>query len=203
MIDESLLKKYHASLLKVKKGEMLFEEGETATNFYLVKSGRIKMVNVSSEGREFVQGYFGAGQSFGEPPFFARVAYPASAYATEASAIWKIGYDQFVLLLRNNFEIHLHLLKVLSDRLIYKSTMLSEIAIEEAEHRLSTLIEYLTGQSASNPDAPATLSFTRQQLADMTGLRVETVIRSIKSMEQRRLLELTPDGKIILKRKPK
>jgi hypothetical protein len=33
----------------------------------------------------------------------------------------------------------------------------------------------------------------------MTGLRVETVIRSIKAMEQRKLLAIDADGKILWK----
>jgi CRP-like cAMP-binding protein len=199
MIDEALLKEYHASLLTVHKGDVLFQEGDPASYFYLVKSGRVKMTNVSSEGREFVQGYFTDGQSFGEPPFFARVPYPASAYATENSRVWKLGYNEFIKLLKHNFDIHLNVLRVLSERLIYKSTMLSEIAIEEAEHRLITLIRYLLEQDGPTDAPTQKLSFTRQQLAHMTGLRVETVIRSIKSLEQKRMLEIDDDGKIIWK----
>jgi CRP-like cAMP-binding protein len=203
MIRESLLQEYHASILSLNKGEILFQEGDPATSFYMVKTGRIKMVNVSREGREFVQGYFTDGQSFGEPPFFARVQYPAAAYATEKSLVWKLAYDEFLKLLKNNFDIHLHVLRVLSERLIYKSTMLSEIAIEEAEHRLITLIRYLLEQGGQAASGMQKLSFTRQQLADMTGLRVETVIRSIKSLEQKRLLEIDDDGKIVWKQTPK
>ena len=199
MIQETLLKEYHAALVVLNKGDILFQEGDPALFFYVVHSGTIKMVNVSSEGREFVQGYFTSGQSFGEPPFFSRVPYPASASATEKSAVWKLGYDEFLKLLKNNFDVHVNLLRVLSERLIYKSTMLSEIAIEEAEHRLVTLIKYLLEQNGQTSVSSQKLSFTRQQLADMTGLRVETVIRSIKSLEHKRLLEIDENGKIVWK----
>jgi CRP-like cAMP-binding protein len=199
MIQEKILKEYHASLVALNKGDILFQEGDPAAFFYVVHAGKIKMVNVSSEGREFVQGYFTSGQSFGEPPFFSRVPYPATASATEKSTVWKLGYDEFLKLLKNNFDIHVELLQVLSERLIYKSTMLSEIAIEEAEHRLVTLIRYLLEQSGQTSVPEQKLSFTRQQLADMTGLRVETVIRSIKSLEQKRLLEIDDGGKIVRK----
>ena len=40
------------------------------------------------------------------------------------------------------------------------------------------------------------MPFTRQQLADMTGLRVETVVRTVKTMEQQGALEIA-DGKIL------
>ena len=34
------------------------------------------------------------------------------------------------------------------------------------------------------------VDFTRQQIGDLTGLRVETVIRAIKSLEKKRMLKI-------------
>lgn len=199
MISAAVLKKHRATVVLLNKGKMLFQEGDTANFFYIVKSGRVKMSNYSDDGREFVQGYFTDGQSFGEPPFFSHGPYPASAIAVDESRVWKISHDEFLKLLKNNFEIHLELTRVLCDRLVYKSTMLSELAIEEAEHRLTTLIRYLVVHSHRHGKNPQKLIFTRQQLADMTGLRVETVIRTVKLLEQKRLLEIDRKGKIIWK----
>lgn len=200
MISENILRKYRATVIHLDKGKMLFHEGEAANFFYIVKSGRVKMSNYSEDGREFVQGYFTNGQSFGEPPFFSDVPYPASAIAVDESKVWKISQDEFLKLLKNNFDIHRELTRVLCDRLIYKSTMLSELAIEEAEHRLTTLIQYLVTPIDQQAKTPKKLIFARQQLADMTGLRVETVIRSVKSLEKKRFLEIDKSGKIIWKR---
>lgn len=199
MISESILTHYRAVVVPLNKGDMLFQQGDVASSFYIVKKGRIKMSNYSDDGREFVQGYFTDSQSFGEPPFFSKDCYPASAVAMEKSEIWKIAHDDFLLLLRNNFDIHVELMQTLCNRLVYKSTMLSELAIEEAEHRLLTLIRYLVEHESHRSHMPVKIGFTRQQLADMTGLRVETVIRSVKSLEQKRQLEIDPDGKIIWK----
>lgn len=190
---------FHASIVSLNKGDMLFQQGEIATSFYIVKKGKVKMSNFSDDGREFVQGYFLDGQSFGEPPFFSRGPYPASAIAVDKCEVWKIPHDDFLRLLKDNFDIHLELMHTLCNRLVYKSTMLSELAIEEAEHRLLTLIKYLVEHEAQKSTAPVKLGFTRQQLADMTGLRVETVIRTIKSLEQKKQLEIDSDGKIIWK----
>lgn len=195
MVQESVLRKYSARLVRLKNKEILFHQGDPATNFHIVKSGRIKMATYNNDGKEFVQGYFAEGQSFGEPPFFNNLPYPASAVAVADSEVWKCPHDSFMTMLRENFEIHLSLTRALSGRLVYKSMMLSEIAGEEAEHRLSTLIEYFR-KTEGEADRPYRVAFTRQQLADMTGLRVETVIRSIKSLEQRSILRLDRTGKI-------
>ena len=73
--------------------------------------------------------------------------------------------------------------------------MLSEVAIEDAEHRLQSLLGYLKKERGIPAEKEYPVPFTRQQLADMTGLRVETVIRTIKSMEQKGILEII-EGKI-------
>ena len=197
MIPEEILKVHNAAAVSLAKGEVLFREGDTAHAFYLVHSGKIRMINYNEDGKEFVQGFFTAGQSFGEPPFFTSGTYPASAEAVEESVVWKIPRESFLKLLREHFDIHLGITEALSARLVYKSMMLSELAIEEAEHRLTTLINHLLEQAERHGDKSKKLAFTRQQLADMTGLRVETVIRSIKSLEQRRFLEIDDEGKII------
>ncbi len=199
MISEDILRTFHASLATLEKGETLFHYGDSAVYFYIVHHGKIKMANYSDDGREFVQGYFTDGQSFGEPPFFQKSAYPASAIAVEKSSVWKISRENFLKLLKNNFDIHLELTATLSSRLIYKSTMLSELAIEEAEHRLITFMQYFVGNNKTESSKPYKIPLTRQQLADMTGLRVETVIRCIKSLEQKKFLTINSDGKILWK----
>jgi CRP-like cAMP-binding protein len=196
MIPDELWRAYGARIVHLSKGETLFEQGTTASSFFQVKGGRVKMVSNSDEGREFVQGLFTDGQSFGEPPFFNDVPYPASAIAVVTSEVWTCGRAAFLRLLAEHPAIHLDLTKVLSGRLVYKSMMLAEIAVEEAGHRLATLIEYLCGADPAGVTRPYRVPFTRQQLADMTGLRVETVVRSIKAMEQRGALEIE-DGKIL------
>lgn len=196
MIPQEILERFDARLLSLDKGETIFEQGATAAHFFIVRDGRVKMATYNDEGREFVQGYFGDGQSFGEPPFFNNTPYPASAIAVEKSTVWKIPRSRFLELLRENFDIHLALTQVLSGRLIYKAMMLTEIAVEEAEHRLTTLIDYFRRDQSDGESSGFVVPFTRQQLAEMTGLRVETVIRVIKSMETRGLLRIKR-GKIV------
>ena len=196
MIPDALWLRYGARVVSLVKGETLFDQGTTANSFHQVKRGRVKMVSYNEQGREFVQGMFVEGQTFGEPPFFNDVPYPAAAVAVVDTEVWRCSREGFLRLLAEHPAVHLELTKVLSGRLVYKSMMLAEIAVEEAEHRLATLIEYLRSTDPLAAGQPYRVPFTRQQLADMTGLRVETVVRSVKSMEQHGALEIV-DGKIL------
>jgi CRP-like cAMP-binding protein len=79
---------------------------------------------------------------------------------------------------------------VLCQRLQYKSMILTEISAHSPEHRLTTIMNYLKSKMKWAENERALIPYTRQQLADMTGLRVETVIRTIKKMEQTGKLKL-------------
>lgn len=195
IVSEDLLKRYGATLVAAGAGDAIFEQGDRATHFFVVRTGRIRMVSTSEKGREFTQGWFDPGQSFGEPPFFDEVDYPAAALAEVDSTVWRCARESFLKLLREHPEVHLKLTRALSRRLVYKALMLGEIAIEEAEHRLATLFRYLR-ELKPGESAEYRVPFTRQQLADMTGLRVETVIRTVKIMESKRVLRIV-GGRIV------
>lgn len=183
LIPRSLIKKYDGTVLRLRKGDSIFREGEPANFFFQVDEGVVKMVTSSQDGREFIQGVFQKGESFGEPPLFCGFYYPATAYCMEASTIHRIPKERFFDLLRDHFEIHLRVNKVLCNRLRYKNMMLNEVAFYDPEHRLERLFAYLLQHTYPNSKQVA-IPYTRQELADLTGMRVETAIRSIKRLEQ-------------------
>ena len=64
--------------------------------------------------------------------------------------------------------------------------MASEISSQYPEHRVLKLIDYFKTRKNKIPkDTSYMVEITRQQIADLTGLRVETVIRAIKSLEKK------------------
>ncbi|WP_316815734.1 Crp/Fnr family transcriptional regulator [Pedobacter nyackensis] len=186
MIDEHLLTRFGARLASFDKGEVLFNQGELPRYYCQIHSGAIKMNNFNDEGKEFVQGLFSEGDSFGEPPLFLKDTYPANAVAIVCSKVFLLPKEKFMDLLMANPEIHLNVTTILAKRLYYKSIMASEIASQEPEHRVLKLMDYFKTKIHKVPVGESyKVEITRQQIADLTGLRVETVIRSIKSLEKK------------------
>jgi CRP-like cAMP-binding protein len=182
------LQRYHAKLVTLRRHQMLLQEGDHATDFMQVESGTVKMYTVSSEGQEFIQGIFGPGESFGEPALIGGFKYPGNVIATEDSKIWKLPSDKFFQMLKDNFDLHLQMDRILCERLRYKSMVLSEISSHEPEHRILSLLKHFKAKNKGNSEI--LIPYTRQQLADMTGLRVETVIRAVKKMQKEKKLAL-------------
>lgn len=195
MIPEELIEQYGGKKISYRKGEILFDKDTEAINYYQVASGQVKMSNYNLDGQEFIQGIFLKGQSFGEPALFGEFKYPASAVAVKDTKVYKLTKDHFFNLLEDNFHIHKKFNHELSKRLQYKGMILNEVSSHPPEHRLMTLMKYLKKKNSNDPNF--IIPYTRQQLADMTGLRVETVIRTIKKMEIDKKLKIV-DHKIVL-----
>jgi CRP/FNR family transcriptional regulator, cyclic AMP receptor protein len=190
MIDENILVQYGAVEIKLEKGAFLFHERQRAACYFQVKSGKMRMFNLNAEGKLFTQGMFEAGESFGEPPLFTDSNYPACTVADEETCLYKLSKQKFFKLLKENHEIHFGITRMLATRLLYKSMQLKEISSFKPEHRILSLIDYLKKEEGFPTDQKFEVSLTRQHIADLTGLRVETVIRSVKNLEKEGSLEI-------------
>jgi CRP/FNR family cyclic AMP-dependent transcriptional regulator len=171
-----------------KKGAVVYAPDQHPRYVYFIKSGEIRMVTVNDEGKEFIQGVFKSGQYFGEPALLLQRPYLAYTIASADTELLLVDHQHFLQLLEQDSGFSMKLIQTLSKRLFYKSMMLEELGNEQAEHRLKTLINYLGADLTKGAD----IGVTRQALADMSGLRVETVIRTIK--------KLASNGDISLKR---
>jgi CRP-like cAMP-binding protein len=191
MIAIDLLEKYGALKKSFAKNETIFEEGNLPTHYYQIISGEVKMSNYNDDAREFIQGIFYKEQSFGEPPLFLNQKYPANAIAVEDSEVLLLPKNSFMKLLEENSAISLKIIENLAQRLYYKSVMAAEMSTQEPEHRVLKLIDHGIAYFNFKKDENGYLiSFTRQQIGDLTGLRVETVIRTIKALEKKGVLKI-------------
>jgi CRP-like cAMP-binding protein len=196
MISEEVLLKYNAEKKSFKKGDILFSEGQHALFYFQVSHGEVKMYNFNEDGKEFIQGIFFDADSFGEPPLLNDKPYLTNAIAMADSEVWVMGKNRFIKMLHEDYNAAVLVCTRLSDRLYYKSIMAMEISSEDAEHRLLRFFDYLKLHVAHLESHEIyQVNLTRQELADLTGLRVETVIRSVKSLEKKKAITIT-DRKI-------
>lgn len=189
MIPNEILESYNPIVIELPKDAFLFMEGEDARFYFQIKSGKVKMININSEGKEFVQGTFKDNQSFGEPPLFHDAKYPASARALEHTQLYKLGKEKWFDLLREHPDIHLKFTANLTKRMMYKAMMMKEISSHDAQHRILTFLDYLKKEYGSK-DEPFHVELTRQQLSNLLGIRVETVIRIVKQLAESNEIEL-------------
>ena len=195
MIDIDTLLTWGAAYKKVSAGDYIFQEGSSANFYYQLVSGAIRWVNINDDGKEFLQVLIEPGECFGELPLFDDEPYAATAIAITDSVIIRLHKSTFHELLKENQDIHFSFSRLLSKRLRFKFFILKEMAQHKPEHSISTLLQYFKSNKKNICTDCNMVKLTRQQIADMTGLRVETVIRTIRNMHDKGQLVITK-GKI-------
>lgn len=183
MIDIDILLAWGAAFKKLKANETIFEEASKAQFYHQLVSGSVKWVNFNNQGKEFIQLMVEPGECFGELPLFDEGVYAANAIANEDSVIIRLHTTTFHQLLNENPNLQKEFIKLLCQRLRYKFFIVKEMANHDPEHSISSLLCYLKQTKKSICPKCDMIKLTRQQIANMTGLRVETVIRTIKLLQ--------------------
>lgn len=189
-IDKDILLAWGGKLKKFRKDEFIFMEGDKPRYYHQVIEGSVKLYNTNDNaGKEFTQGMFTAGQSFGEPPLMIEEEYPSTASALCESLIMLVPRDSFIRILHEYPDLHFRFTNVLATRIYNKSITFREVMSNSPQTRiLGFLKSYKKKMKSEN--APLIIPFTRQEIANFTGLRVETVIRTLHKMCDEKLVEI-------------
>ncbi|CAN5299155.1 N/A [soil metagenome] len=185
MISIDVLLNWGGAYKNVSCKEMIFNEGGNCQYYFQLVQGKVRWVNINEEGKEFIQTIIEAGECFGELPLFDDAPYAASAIADEDSIIIRLPKEKFIELLKAEPEIHFQFTKQLTQRLRFKFLLLKELSNHNPEKSISTLLGYFKNTNKNVCSESNRVNLTRQQIADMTGMRVETVIRAIRNLHDK------------------
>ncbi len=188
-IDLDLLYTWGAVAKKYKKNEVVFDEDEVANFYYQILNGGVRMYNSNEEGKEFTQGLFYNGEGFGEPPLFIDETYPSKAITIQDSTILKLSKDKFLKIIDEYPAIQKYFLNLFANKIHSKAKTAKEIINQKPEFRIISFLNSFKRKSEyTNDKIP--IPFTRQEIADFTGLRVETVIRTFSKLNARKKVEI-------------
>lgn len=191
-IPADILHEYGAEHRQFNRREDIFRERQMPFFYFQIASGLVKMVNHGAE-HDFIQGIFTEGESFGEPPMIGEFPYPATATAIFDTELLVLPRKQFISLLEANPHIHLQFTIHMCQRVHYKATLLKAINLGSPEERILAIIDLLKSKLSREQygqNGHFVVPVTRQEIADMAGLRVETVIRKIRQLEEQGFVRL-------------
>lgn len=184
-VEIDLLIEFGAFFKEYEIGETIFCEDDLARFYYQIVEGGVKMININEDGKEYIQGYFYEGQSFGEPPLIIEEKYPATAIALKKTKIIKISKINFFSLLEQFPVIQSDFLKLLARRIYNKANTSKDIINQKPEFRIIAFLD-----TCKMTQEKEQIKYTRQEIANFTGLRVETVIRALSKMKQKKMVEI-------------
>jgi CRP/FNR family transcriptional regulator len=181
------------------RDDYIFLEGEAPEALYVVKSGKVKVLRHSPDGKDVVLRMAGRGQLLGSVAVFDGGGYPGTAQAIEDCTVLVIGRNDCLTLVTRYPIFALTVINDMGNRLRSSAEQIRSLAVERVEQRIARTLLKL-GQTAGADTSEGRvieLPLTRQDVADMTGTTVETAIRVMSKFRREELI-FTRRGKVVL-----
>jgi CRP/FNR family transcriptional regulator len=184
----------------VPRGRRIFDAGDHADVLFQVRSGMVKLTAVTAAGDEMLLEVYYPDSVFGELCFCERHQHTATATAIEDSEILVATRGQLRDLIREQPELALVLFGEFASRLssAYSNlqTAVFDAVVTRVAARLVDLAAHGTTGSDGNAELPHKMSHA--ELAEMLGVRRETVTRAMIDLRRLNLLSYAPDGRLRL-----
>lgn len=176
---------------RLHRGSFLFRQGETASTVYLIKSGKLKLVQTSEDGRETILDICGPGEVLGELSLYQEQEQPSSAIAMEEMCICCFSKHQFEALIKQNPSFALRIIGYLGQKRYENMQKLREETRQTVKEKLLSLF-YRFAKKYGRTKAGRImidLQITQQELADMLGSSRVMVVHAIKDLKAANIID--------------
>lgn len=190
-LSEDDLKKLVRTLIErtYDKDEIVFLEGEPSQGLYIVREGMVKVYKLSSEGREQILAFSGAGRSFNEVAVFDGGPNPANVSASEPTTVWIVPRTAIINLIEQNPQVALAIIQNLGTRLRHLVGLVEDLSLRQVTARLAKLLLETASQQEH--------VLTQQEMAARLGTVREMIGRSLRQLEARGFISIE-HGRIVI-----
>ena len=179
----------HSRVIELEEGQLLFNQGENVTSFYLVLSGKMKLFRVSPDGQEKIIEIVPQGGTFAEALMFMdRPHYPVSSAALAETAVLGIDAIDFKAMLSDSVDTCLLLLGEMSFRLRKLVHEIDTLTLHSGTCRVAN---YLLKHAPENRQC-FDLDIAKSVIAARLSVKPETFSRIIKNLREQGIV--TIDG---------
>ncbi|AQZ96162.1 fumarate/nitrate reduction transcriptional regulator Fnr [Halopseudomonas phragmitis] len=180
----------------LKKGEMLFRQGDAFSSIYALRSGAIKTFSLSDSGEEQITGFHLASELIGLSGMDSE-RYPVSAVALETTSICEIPFSRLDDLTASMPLLRKQVMRLMSREIRDDQQMMLLLSKKTADERIATLLINLSARFRARGYSAKSfrLAMSRNEIGNYLGLAVETVSRVFTRFQQQGLI--AADGKQI------
>lgn len=199
--DDLKLIAQHAIERSIEEGEFFFFQGDAAVYFYVLISGRAKLMQTSPAGQQVNLRTINEWQMFGALGAVRdNATYPATAQALEHSTALAVKSDYLRELMQARPYLSFDLMKLMTTYIQEMQERYRELATEKVERRIAHALLRLVSQMGTKaPEGGIELTFTQQDLAEMSGTTLYTVSRVLSEWGKRGFVEAGRERVLIRK----
>lgn len=177
----------------VEEDGFFFFQGDPATHAYVLLEGRVKMIQITSNGQQITLRIMTPGQTYGGIALLnPRAGYPASALAVENSTALAWDTQHLRELVEKEPSISLNVMGLMHGYISELQERQKALVSDRVEQRIARIILKLAAQSGRKEQEGILidLPITRQDIAEMSGTTLYTVSRTLNEWVRNGLLEI-------------
>lgn len=168
----------------LRKGEILFRQGDEGTALYLILQGRIK-ISLSMRMDAVTLAILGQGEFLGEMALLDGLPRSADAIALEDSYLYALNQKDFLSFIVNNEKVVRGVLASLSMRLRRTDDLLAEMCFLNLSARLAQKLVEFADQQRPDENDEYNLKISQQELGSMLGVSRESINKELKHLRDK------------------
>jgi len=176
---------------KFLKGEYVFHEGAYPRGLFCVHNGKLKVVRVSSNGKEQIVHLAKSGDVMGYRALLSGGKYSCSGIAIEESVLCYIPKTVFLSLIEKSHKLAIRVLHMLSVELEVAEKNITDLGILPVRQRIAKSLIILAENYGYKEDkCTLNIALSREEIANLAGTTRETAIRILSSLSEEKLITL-------------
>lgn len=168
----------------IKKGEVIFEEGETLNGVYCVKDGICKLSKLSENGKDQIVKMVVKGQLLGQRSLISDESSNLQATALNDMEVCFIPKSEIISDLQKNPKFSFDVLKEMAHDLKEADDVIVNMAQKSVRQRLAETLIYIHENFGVNPDGTLSVLLSREDYASIVGTATESAIRVLSQFKK-------------------
>lgn len=179
-----------SGMRKAPKNQVIYFPEDASDSIFFLKDGRVKVSNMSEDGKEMTLAILGPGEVFGEMALTGVGTRNHIAEATEDTIICNISLDEMAEMMERNPKINWQLTKLIGLRFKKIQNRLQNLVFKSAPDRIRAFIKELAedhGRKVGH-EVEVKLNLTHQDIANLTATTRQTVTLVMRDLASQNLI---------------
>ena len=176
---------------KVKKDELIFDEGEKLNGIFCIRNGVSKLSKLSNNGKEQIVKLATKGEVMGQRSVISEEHTNLSATAVNDMEVCFIPKDKIVHSLGTNSEFALEMLKHMAHDLKEADDVIVNLSHKNVKQRIAATFLYLKDNFGVDEEGYLIPTLSRESIASVVGTATESAIRIISEFNKKGLITLS------------
>lgn len=170
--------------LDIKKGDVIFSEGESLNGVFCIKNGVCKLSKLSAKGKDQIVKLVIKGDIMGQRSLVSEERTNLSAIALNDMKVCFIPKAEIIKNLNSNSTFSMEVLKDLAHDLKEADDLILNMTQKSVKQRLAEVLMYLKEHFGEDSEGFLNITLSREDIANIVGTVTESAIRVLSQFKK-------------------